>query len=430
MVAGADVCLRRLAKGDRAAEVRFNRFIGNARVTLPRLIEGWSEHTAEAAEGRHVLAIQDTSEINFATTAGRRRGLGEIGKGNGRGVLLHPMLAVDAEHGGCLGLLSGSITTRNGRRTISHDRRALDDKESQRWITTAQAAAPLLTGAAMVTVLGDRESDIYALYASGAEARFHVIARSMHDRKLGNESGLYAAGEAMTVQDRRPLMLRDRGQRAERLVTLELRFGAVELRRPQAKSLRHLPPRLPLSYVDVREVDPPAGTAPLHWRLLTTHPVATAEQAWRIAAWYKQRWLIEQFFRILKTQGLQLEDSQIATADRLLKIVAIAARAAVITLQLLQARDGRSRQPVSLVFDADEIATLAALNHQYEARTRRLRNPHPPDSLAWAAWIIGRLGGWDGYPSSKPPGPITMKHGLEHFRLIAIGRNLRDVCMP
>lgn len=282
----------------------------------------------------------------------------------------------------------------------------------------------------MVTVLGDRESDIFALYASGAEARFHVIARSMHDRKLDDASGLYAAGEAMAVQDQRPIMLRDRGQRTERIAVLELRYGAIDLRRPQAKSLRHLPPRLPLSYVDVREVDPPAGAAPLHWRLLTTHPIATAEQAWRIAEWYKQRWLIEQFFRILKTQGMRLEDSQIATADRLLKIVAIAAKAAVITLQLLQARDGRSRQPISLVFDANAIATLAALNHQYEAKTRRLRNPHPPDSLAFAAWVIGRLGGWDGYPSSKPPGPITMKHGLEHFYLVAIGRKLKDVCMP
>jgi hypothetical protein len=430
MVAGEAVCLRRLADGNRALEVRFNRFIGNPRVTLPRLIEGWNERTAEAAEGRHVLAIQDTSEINFATTPGRRRGLGEIGKGNGRGVLLHPMLAVDAEHGGCLGLLSGSIKTREGRRTVSHDRRALDDKESQRWIATAQAAAPLLAGAAMVTVLGDRESDIYALYASGAEARFHVIARSMHDRKLSDDSGLYEVGDAMTVKDRRPLMLRDRGQRAERNVILELRFGPVDLRRPQTKSLRHLPPRLPLSYVDIREVDPLAGTTPLHWRLLTTHRVTTAEQAWRIAAWYKQRWLIEQFFRILKTQGLQLEDSQIATADRLLKIVAIAAKAAVVTLQLLQARDGSSGQPISLVFDANEIATLKALNHQYEARTKRLRNPYPPDSLAFAAWVIGRLGGWDGYPSSKPPGPITMKHGLEHFHLLAIGRSLKDVCMP
>src|SRR6202158_4252734 len=96
MVAGKDVCLRRLAKGNRAREVRLNRFLGNAKVTSARVIEGWSEGTAAAAEGRHILAIQDTSEINFATTAKRRRGLGEIGHGNGRGVLLHPMLAVDA----------------------------------------------------------------------------------------------------------------------------------------------------------------------------------------------------------------------------------------------------------------------------------------------------------------------------------------------
>src|SRR5260370_39191934 len=99
MVAGNDVCLRRLAKGNRAQEMRFNRFLGNAKVTTAGVIESWSEGTVAAAEGRHVLAIQDTSGINFTTPARRRRGLGEIGKGNGRGVLLHPMLAADAENG-------------------------------------------------------------------------------------------------------------------------------------------------------------------------------------------------------------------------------------------------------------------------------------------------------------------------------------------
>ena len=89
----------------------------------------------------------------------------------------------------------------------------------------------------------------------------------------------------------------------------------------------------------------------------TTHSVANAEQAWRVVEWYKRRWLIEQFFRILKTQGLRLEDSQVATADRLLKLVAIAAKAAVITIQLLQARDGRTHQPVQLAFDANGVAT-------------------------------------------------------------------------
>jgi hypothetical protein len=430
MVAGKDVCLRRLAKGHRAREVRFNRFLGNAKVTVARVIESWSEGTAAAAEGRHILAIQDTSEINFTTTAQRRRGLGEIGKGNGRGVLLHPMLAVDAENGSCLGLLSGQVWTRKGRRTVSHDLRDLSDKESQRWIATAQAAKPLLAKAAMVTALGDRESDIFALYASVAEERFHVIARSMHNRKLADGIGLYAASETMAVADQHAIVLPARAQRAERVAVLELRFGAVNLARPQTRLLRHLPESFPLSLVDVREVDPQAGTEPLHWRLLTTHPVENVEQAWRIVEWYKRRWLIEQFFRVLKTHGFRLEDSQIASADRLLKLVAIAAKAAIITIQLLQARDGRSYQPVRLAFNANEVATLAALNQNLEAQSKRLKNPHPPDSLAWAAWIIGRLGGWDGYPSSKPPGPITMKHGLEYFYAVAVGRSLKDVCMP
>ncbi len=127
----------------------------------------------------------------------------------------------------------------------------------------------------------------------------------------------------------------------------------VNLARPQSKFLRHLPESLPLTVVDVREVDPrswhrAAALAASH------HPSGDEcrTEAWRIVEWYKQRWLIEQFFRVLKTQGFRLEDSQIATADRLLKLVAIAAKAAVITIQLLQARDGRGKQPIHLAFNA------------------------------------------------------------------------------
>ena len=234
----------------------------------------------------------------------------------------------------------------------------------------------------------------------------------------------------MALVGQRAIVLPARAQRAERGALLELRFGGVSLARPQTRFLRHLPESLSLTLVDVRETDPLAGTEPLHWRLLTTHPVANPEEAWRIVEWYKQRWLIEQFFRVLKTQGFRLEDSQIATADRLLKLVVIAAKAAVITIQLLQARGGRGDQSVRLVFDAKEVETLAALNRNIENQSKRLRNPHPPDSLAWAAWIVGRLGGWDGYPSSKPPGPITMKNGLEYFYAVAAGWSLKDVCMP
>jgi hypothetical protein len=429
MVAGKDVCLRRLSKGNRGLEVRFNRFLGNAKVTTERLIESWSEGTVAAAAGRHVLAIQDTSEIHFNTTPQRRRGLGEIGKGNNHGVLLHPMLAVDADDGTCLGLLSGQIWTRAGRRTVSHDLRELSDKESQRWMSNVIAAKPLLAGAAMVTAIGDRESDIFALYATAAEQGFHVIARSMHDRKLADGEGMYATCDALVSTDRRTIQLPAHAPRPARQARLELRCSAIELARPQAKSLRHLPESLPLTLVDVREIGAGPGLEPLHWCLLTSHRIESTEDAWRIVEWYKQRWIIEQFFRVLKTQGFKLEDSQIGTAERLLKLVAVAAKAAVITIQLLQARDG-SCQSAKAAFNAAEITALGALNHQLEAASKRLKNPHPSDSLAWAAWIIGRLGGWDGYPSSKPPGPITFKHGLEYFHAVAIGWSLRDVCMP
>ncbi|MGX9432816.1 transposase, partial [Bradyrhizobium sp. LeoA1S1] len=79
-----------------------------------------------------------------------------------------------------------------------------------------------------------------------------------------------------------------------------------------------------MAVVDVREVNAKAGVEPLHWRLLTSHRIANAQDAWRIVEWYKRRWIIEQFFRVLKTQGFKLEDSQIGTANRLLKLVAIA----------------------------------------------------------------------------------------------------------
>jgi len=103
MVGRKSVCLRRLARGRRSEIVRFGRLLANPRVTVERLIEGWGVQTATACAGRHVLAIQDTSEFNFRTTAERRRGLGEIGKGVGRGLLLHAMVAVDAQTSGCLG---------------------------------------------------------------------------------------------------------------------------------------------------------------------------------------------------------------------------------------------------------------------------------------------------------------------------------------
>lgn len=428
MVARERTCVRRLSER-RSQEVRFGRFLANRKVTVERLVEGWSERTAAAAGDRHVLAIQDTSEFNFATTKARRRGLGEIGKGVGRGALAHVMVAVDAADGACLGLVSGRVWTRAGRVSTAHERRRLSDKESGRWLSTAEAAGRVLGGAASVTVIADRESDIYAEWARLPGPKLHLLTRVCRDRRLAGKGKLYAYGAGLPVAGSRRLELRARPGRPRRTAEVTVRFGAVEIVRPAGTIEPDLPKTVALRHVEVVEPAPPAGCEALHWRLLTTHAVDDAEAAWRIVDWYAQRWIIEQLFRLMKQQGLKVEDSQIATADRLLKLIAIAARAACVTLQLVQARDDGQR-PADLVFGEADLEVLDAANHRMEGKTALQKNPHPGHSIAWAAWIIARLGGWDGYPSSRPPGPITFRNGLEHFRAIATGWSLRNVCMP
>jgi hypothetical protein len=430
MVTRASVCVRRVGGGRRSQEVRFGRLLDNSKVTPERLIEGWSEQTTLAVAGRHVLAIQDTSEISFRTTPERRRGLGEIGKGVGRGVLVHAMLAVDADHGSCLGLVAGRIWTRKGRVVIPHDKRALEDRESDRWVCTGIQAKTVLADAAIVTIIGDRESDFYAAWTTLPAQNFHLISRTMHDRCLSDGSSLFAASKRFAVVDTKTVDLPARANRPARSAVLNLRFGKVELRRPKGAPYRDLPKSVSLTLVELVEPRPPNKTEPVHWRLLTTHEVPDSAAAWRIVNWYKQRWIIEQLWRLMKLQGLRLEDSQLTTAERLIKLSAIATKAAVITLQLLQGRDGRSAEPASILFTEHEIAVLDALNTRVEGKTALQKNPHPKHGLAWASWIIARLGGWDGYRSSKLPGPITYKYGLEHFRVILIGWTLKNVCMP
>lgn len=384
---------------------------------MAALLAGWGEQTRIAAAGRHVLAIQDTSEINFKTTPERRRGLGEIGKGSGRGVLLHAMLAVDADTDGCLGLVAGELWTRQGRVAVDHGKRPIEEKESRRWIDTAERAKRVLHAAAMVTVVDDREGDIYDKWARVAGQNVHLLTRSMHDRALVGGHSMYETAAEFPIVDTRTIALAPRANRPPRKAELALRFGRVSIRKPK-NAASGLPKAVELTLIEVVERNPPPQAEPLHWYLLTTHAVGDVAAAWRIVDWYKRRWTIEQLFRILKTQGLQLEDSRLQTADRLLKLTAIAAKAAAITLQLVQARDGQSAQPASVAFNETQTQVLTALATKYEGSTKLQSNPHPPNSLAWAAWIIARLGGWDGYPRTKP-GPITMRHGLQYFLGVA-----------
>jgi len=407
--------------------MRYWRFVNNPRVTIDALIEGWCQQTRAAVSGRHVLAIQDTSEIAFATKPTRRRGLGQVAKGNAHGVLLHAMMAVDADTGSCLGLAGGNVWTRQGTVKTPHSKRALADKESARWVTTAAQGGDVLAEARMITVINDREGDFFAHWASTPDDHVQLLSRAMHDHALIEGGTLYAAVERTPFSDKAVIDLPERMDRRGRQAHLSLRFGTEHIKRPTRTGVKDLPKSVALSFVEVSELHPPKGGAPVRWLLLTTHKVATTADAWQMVFWYKQRWIIEQFFRSLKKRGLRIEDSQLHTAKGLIKLVAIAAKAACTVIQLVQARNGGEELPAEFVFSPDEIEVLTALSKKLRGRTELQRNPHRQGSLAWAAWIIAKLGGWMGYASHKPPGPITFHNGLARFQIFTQAWALANV---
>ena len=259
------VCLRRLG-GDRKGELQAGRFFASPRVTAAKLVAGWSDLTGAACAGRHVLAIQDRSEVKFPTTAQRRRGLGPVGKGNAYGVLVHAMIAVDATSGSCLGLVGGDVWSRDGVNPIPHRQRPLAERESVHWVDTAQQAKQVLKPAEMVTVVADREADIYPSWATVPETNFHMLGRAMKDRLLAGGGTLFAAAATFPLAGRRKIELRSHEPaHPKRTAVVELRYGAVEICRPQDERDHSLPPTVRLRLVDVREVDPPeaSGTTAL-----------------------------------------------------------------------------------------------------------------------------------------------------------------------
>ena len=420
------VCIRRLAD-DRAEQVRFGRFLSNKDVTVAEMIASRALLTAAAAVGRHVLALHDTSEINYQAQRRRKRSLGTVGNGTDVGLFVHPVLAVDAQDGQCLGLVGARIWRRTTGKAADYRKLPIEAKESNRWLEAADQAKAVLAGATLVTVVADREADIYEKWDRLPDHRTHVLTRACRDRSLSGGGRLFATLAGFEEKHRFELDLTARPgkKRTARTATIAVRYGPVCIRRPKSCSDRQASPEIELFAIEAREIDPPPGQKPILWQLLTTHCVDSVEKAVTVIGWYRRRWDIEQLFRTLKQQGLRLEQSVVENGEALEKLAAMALITAATTMQLVAARTaGQHAAPASRVFTPQQLGVLAALLKTLQRRTPKQHNPFAPDSLASTAWIIARLGGWTGYQSDKSNGPITMRDGLERFHAIADGYNL------
>lgn len=402
--------------GNRSGEMRITRFLHSGKVTTTEMLSTASARTCSRACGRHVLAIQDTTSVRVDE--------------KGIGLSVHPLIAVEATSGFVLGLVDAFFLDRRGGERAIRKERTFEEKDSRRWLDGAESASKLWeAGAACVTVVEDREGDIYECFAF-KPANVEKLVRAAQDRLLADQkTHLFAVADQGSEAGQMTVELPAIPGRKARTAVLSVRFGEVEIAKPKNRKCdagaRELPKTVTVRMVDAREIDPPPGEEPAHWRLLTTHQVNDVADARRIIGFYRLRWTIEQLFRTTKTKGFDMEALRQQEGGPLEKLVVATLVAAVIVMQLVAERDGKLNRPLSDAFDPGDQPVLERVSQSLEGKTQKQKNPHPKGTLAFAAWVFSRLGGWTGYYGK--PGPIVMLRGLTKFHAIKHGWTLRDV---
>lgn len=415
--------IRQLAANDSEAKA-FYRFLDNDKVGEEDLIRNMAHNCQSCLEGRPVLCIEDSSEINLYNHRNRLKKDDSIGLTNdaalGLGFFIHPSLVIDAETFIPYGFADVKIWNRGHERMAkdkSHKKNLLpiEQKESYKWIEASLKSKQVLTKARQVVIIQDREGDIYEQFCLVPDARTHLLIRAKTNRILPDKTKLFDHLAQQPVQGSYGIDLEgDRRKGVQkRRATLEVRFSQVSIKRNQYTD-KDMAESVVLYAIEAKEITPGIDN-PIHWRLLTTWPVESLQAALLCIDWYSHRWMIEEVFRILKKEGFDIEASELSQGKAVRKLCLLTMET-IIKLFIMQIAYGSAEElPASCCFSDEEQACMDLHIPQLEGRTQKLKNPYKPSDLKRYIWVIARLGGWKGYLSERRPGITTFWIGLKKF---------------
>jgi hypothetical protein len=377
------------------------RFLGNRKVTLEGILAPHVQATVRRCRNSvsgPIYVVSDTTECAFS---GPNRGL-RLGRlqGKSRGFLAHAALAVSSD-GRPLGVLGIETLVRSDERKHRniYQRKKDPDRESLRWGEMVDQTSALLDGCESIQVM-DSEADIYELLTELQKKERRFIVRSGQDRLV--EPGHHlrdALDGAQTLLTRDVCLSRRRGPagkpatsrrnaaRLGRPAQLKVSALRLALRRPKTCTAEY-PAALDVNVVVVREINPPEGQQPVEWILFTSEPIATTDQVAAIVDGYRHRWLIEEYFKAIKT-GCSYEDRELESVRTLTNMLAIVAVIAWRLLGLRAMERDDSQSPAAALVDPLLLEALAA-------RLRDIREPKPlPSNPTVADFLrgIARLGG-------------------------------------
>ena len=420
------------ACGGHAEMTAAYRLFDNEKATFESILQPHADATRRRVAQQAVIVLaQDTTEVDVTRPDRQVAGAGPLDGDTRRGALLHPLHAFTPD-GIPLGTLHARAWTRDeqvGCASMSRGERAalpIEEKESHRWVETLRRAREeaLHCPSTQLVCVADSEADIYELLAEATAEPHPVdwIVRACQNRALLGEKGLESGGKyvrehvlAQPVLFTHTLQVRGRKAkvacetrgrrqaRQSRETQVEARAARVTLR-PPWRADRKLP-KVTVNAVLVREVDPPADDEPVEWLLLTSLAVGDVEQVRQVIQYYCVRWMIEVFFRVLKS-GCRVEERRFEQIDRLLACVAVYLIVAWRTLYVC--RLGRSCPDLSCeaVFEPAEWKSVWKV-------TQRTDPPRVAPLLGDMVRWVAQLGGYVDRKGQGPPGPQTLWIGLQ-----------------
>ena len=432
------------ALGGRAELEAAYRFFDNDKVTPEKLLASHFDATIKRCQEQQVVLVaQDTSELDFTRPEQQVAKAGPLADTSRLGAFLHPHEAFTVD-GTPLGAVDAKLWAREmpdpdapklSKAEKEKIRRSLpiEEKESFRWLEGFRTVQKLATSCPNTTFVSlcDSEGDIYDLIAEPRTTNnFHWIIRGCHDRVVfveqdGNPRALREVMLELPVLFTNEITARSREKkiaidtrprnqsREARRATVSVRAGSVFISAPQGS--KHEVRLMKVNVVLVREDNPPKGEEPIEWILLTTLSISTLDLVRQVIQYYTGRWMIEVYFRTLKS-GCRIEERRFETLPRMLACVAVYMIVAWRVLYV--SRLGRSCPDLScdLIFDPAEWQSVWSVTHPGEPL------PSKPPSLQVMVRLIARLGGYVDRPNrGDPPGVETIWKGMQRMRDLAWG---------
>ena len=390
------------------------RFFENEQVTKSKILSPHVEQThARMKKHSVVLAIQDTTFINYNRHK-QTTGLGSIGKypdmeNPVQGVIAHTTLAF-TPLGLPLGLLDQAIWSRpeKGHGLRGRDT-PIEEKESYKWIEALDNTLKFNHDKTQVITVADRECDIFEFYQSAINYKADLIVRAKHDRMINGGDNylswhLDKKSDAGEIEVEVPTK-----ERKTRKAKVSLTFSKITFESPKSSLASG---SISLYVVNAKEKEPAKNVDALEWTLLTTLPIMVKADAEVVIGFYRMRWHIESYFKVLKT-GCKVEDCRLETKEKLEKYITLMSVVAWRLYWMTHMNRYAPDIPCTVVLtDAEWKALWTKINKEkIKKGLIKKKPPKSPLTVREALVHIAKMGGFNGRKGDGHPGMISIWRG-------------------